>query len=250
MSGDGNQLPMTEPDWLSSSDPHPMLEFLRGRSARKLRLFAVACCRRVEHMLVPEARAALKVAQRFADGLASSAERKAARARALAAGWVRPPDYPDELFRHARGSAKSCVCYALAGSRHEAAFGASDRSRFAASTFEANRLRVAGLFPLNVGWREQHERLDRVQYAAQATLLRDIFGNPFRPATLDPAWLTSDAVALAAAIYDGSAFHRTPELANALEHAGCGDALVLAHLRHPGEHVLGCWAVDLVLGRS
>jgi hypothetical protein len=32
--------------------------------------------------------------------------------------------------------------------------------------------------------------------------------------------------------------------------AGCTDADLLDHLRSPGPHVRGCWAVDLVLGIS
>jgi hypothetical protein len=37
---------------------------------------------------------------------------------------------------------------------------------------------------------------------------------------------------------------------DALERAGCTDAELLGHLRGPGPHVRGCWAVDLVLGKS
>src|SRR5688572_20821405 len=241
---------MIETEWLASSDPHPMLEFLRGRaSSRKLRLFAVACCRRIEHMFVPEIRAALDVAERFADGQATIAERKAARARALAAGWARAPEYPDELVRHARGSAKSCVCEALAGSRYVAAFGAARKSEYAAVRCEWNRLVASGRPPIDVGWREQDARLARVQQAAQANLLRDIFGNAFRPVALDPPWLSADVVALARTLYDSRDVRRMSELDDALERAGCANAQGLAHLREPGEHARGCWVIDLVLGK-
>jgi hypothetical protein len=81
-------------------------------------------------------------------------------------------------------------------------------------------------------------------------LLRDIYGSPFRPTTLDTAWLTSEVVVLAQTIYDNRAFGRLPELADALEQAGCTDADVLDHCRQPGEHVRGCWVVDLVLGKE
>jgi hypothetical protein len=55
---------------------------------------------------------------------------------------------------------------------------------------------------------------------------------------------------LAQAIYDEQAFDRLPILADALEEAGCTDADILNHCRSGGEHVRGCWVVDLVLGKS
>jgi hypothetical protein len=48
------------------------------------------------------------------------------------------------------------------------------------------------------------------------------------------------------AIDNEGAFERLPVLADALEEAGCGDEGLLAHLRSPGPHVLGCWAIDLL----
>jgi hypothetical protein len=84
---------------------------------------------------------------------------------------------------------------------------------------------------------------------AQARLLHELFGNPFRPVAADRSWLTSDVVGLARAIYDDRAFDRLPSLADALQDAGCDQADVLAHCRGDGPHVRGCWVVDLLLGK-
>jgi hypothetical protein len=63
-------------------------------------------------------------------------------------------------------------------------------------------------------------------------------------------------VALAQAAYDHrtlpSGLDRTTlaVLADALEEAGCTDPDLLIHLRGPGPHVRGCWALDLLLGKE
>jgi len=83
-----------------------------------------------------------------------------------------------------------------------------------------------------------------------ATLLRDTAGNPFRPVAVEPSWLTSTVVPLAEGIYAERAFDRMPILADALEDAGSDNADILTHCRQPGEHVRGCWVVDLLTGRK
>jgi hypothetical protein len=96
----------------------------------------------------------------------------------------------------------------------------------------------------------------------QADLLRDIFGNPFRP--LPPfapnllAWNDGLVRRLAQSAYDDRQLpsgHMDPAhlavLCDALLDAGCpADPEVLRHLRGLGPHVRGCFAVDLILGKA
>jgi hypothetical protein len=77
-----------------------------------------------------------------------------------------------------------------------------------------------------------------------AVLLRDVFGNPFRPVTLDPSWRTPTTLSLAHAASDErelpSGHLDNVRLADALEEACCTDDTILSHLRSPGPHVRGC----------
>jgi hypothetical protein len=95
-------------------------------------------------------------------------------------------------------------------------------------------------------------RWARQEPARQVKHLRELF-NPFRRRCIDPAWLAwhgGTVRQLAQAIYDERAFDRLPVLADALEEAGCDEADLLGHLRGPGPHLLGCWAVDALLGKE
>jgi hypothetical protein len=86
-----------------------------------------------------------------------------------------------------------------------------------------------------------------------AGLLREVLGNPCCAVTVEPSWLAWNDGAIrkmAQAIYDARAFDRLPLLADALEEAGCADADILGHCRTSGEHVRGCWVVDLLLGKA
>lgn len=89
-----------------------------------------------------------------------------------------------------------------------------------------------------------------------SNLVRCVFGNPFRPVPVDTAWLNTAVVQVARAAYDERASatgtldpDRLGILADALEEAGA-DAELVNHLRGPGPHVRGCWAVDALTGRA
>jgi hypothetical protein len=86
--------------------------------------------------------------------------------------------------------------------------------------------------------------------------LWDIFGNPFRPEAISPAWLTPNVVALAEVAYEERSLpagrlvpQRLTALADSLEDAGA-NAGFIEHLRSPGPHVRGCHVLDQLLGRQ
>jgi hypothetical protein len=235
---------MTEAEWLACADPGPMLDFLRGKaSERKQRLLCVACCRRIWHLLESESlKGAASVLERSAE---QTVEVESLRAAASDAHPWR--SYPDEyLSRNARAALLV------------PAYGIHYALLFCPDLYGVRR--ALDFFAIAVRAARDERRPDNrlppceEECAAQAALLRDIFGNPFRPlprlAPAGLAWESGTVPKLAATIYDERAFDRLPILADALEEAGCDAAELLSHLRGPGPHVRGCWAVDLVLGKG
>jgi len=107
-------------------------------------------------------------------------------------------------------------------------------------------------------------------YAKQVKLLYDIVGNPFRPwitphfdnlalnlpeekrtviYTFKSEWLTKEVIMMAQALFNNSNYKELPYLADALTDTGCDNDELLQHLRSGCDHVQGCWAVDLILGK-
>src|SRR5262249_25267822 len=82
-TGEGEKV-VDEAEWLACQDPRPMWHFLHDKaSERKLRLFAVACCRGVWERITPgRVRQAVEVGERYADGLASEADLRRAHSMA------------------------------------------------------------------------------------------------------------------------------------------------------------------------
>jgi hypothetical protein len=218
----GSSRTVTEAEWLASDDPLLLLAILEPWAAdevvsdRQLRLFACACSRRLWHVLPEQRRKDVELAERFVDGRASVEEISARRREISRAKKGRArPDEP--------AIARWCV---LDGS----GYGGPDDYRWELLT-ALRATRGAGA------------------EAAQAALLRDIVGNPFRRVEFAPDWRTSTTVALAGGIYEEHAFERMPVLADALMDAGCEGEHVLSHCRGPGPHVRGCWVIDLLLGK-
>jgi hypothetical protein len=225
---------MTEAEWLACNDPRPMLEFLgRKTSRRKLRLFASGCARRVAHHLAdPRSHCALDVAERYADrGKRGPPTRNQLQKAELEAYAV---------ARSLNGTPNFWLWNAAQAATEVASFSAFRAAEGAAAQAA-----------FSFGRREAEER------AVQASLLRCVFGSPFRPCRFDDVTRTAAITSLAEAVYaerelpschlDSS---RLAVLSDALEETGCTDADILSHLRSPVLHVRGCWPLDLILGKS
>jgi hypothetical protein len=242
---------MNEETWLACTEPRPMIDLLLGRASdRKLRLFAVACCRRVGHLLTDHrSRGAVELAERVADGGIPAEQLGAVwQAAARAAGRVRTARGGPRV----RWAAAYAAWQALAG---PVGYVAREASLWAAAAAAVTA--AGGRDPFD--WHApQAVAARRPEYAAQAALLREITGNPFRPsAALNPAWLTPAVLSIARAAYEERQLPagtldpaRLAVLADALEQSGCQDEAVLGHLRGPGPHVRGCFVVDALLGKG
>jgi hypothetical protein len=145
---------MTETDWLASTKPLSMLDFVKQRASdRDLRLFAVACCREVWPLLTDErSRIAIAVAERFATGQATEQELRDAGKEAkmafndLITGDKEEKYDTDEHFQQQSDATQAASDVALK-----------------ASIFAHNVLML-------ISWME----------IKQSELLREIIPNPFR----------------------------------------------------------------------
>jgi hypothetical protein len=233
---------LNEADWLACPDPGPIIDFLNQGDAvpaRKFFLAGAGCVRRVWHLLeLPQSRAAVEAAERFADGHVT---REALRAESDSAHdasrtWAQS----DPRFRAALASSQlrhdprgnhgnaehTLYCYCDVAWAVALASGTTEHTE----AFQAARL---------------------VEFRQLATLYRCVFGNPFRPVAFDPAWRTDTAVSLARGMYESRDFSAMPILADALQDAGCEDEQVLHHCHDAtAPHVRGCWVCDLVLSKQ
>lgn len=252
---------MTEEKWLASSDPIVMIDEMDGRvSTRKLRLFAVACCRRIWEVLDDNSKNAICVAEKYADGLASIGELRSVLVailqrtgggevtncglRAVHASLYDP--LLSEYYLSQRGIMNSGVMAPYAESAID--------SPWAFSKYPSIHVAYAKA-ALAASVRGEAARLSAVQeeYEEQCLILHDIVGNPFHAISITPSWLTHDGgvvVRLANDLYQQRAGSKYKMLAEALTRAGCDSGDILAHCSSEKPHFRGCWLIDRLLGKT
>ncbi|HEY1189156.1 MAG TPA: hypothetical protein VGE74_15990, partial [Gemmata sp.] len=176
---------MTEAEWLSCEVPEPMLEAIGAIRAmhehqptcRRMELFSCFCCRSIWELLSDQrCRELVDVIECELDGPEDTRDRWNAEDAAEKAA--------DEM-----GSFASTAIWGLAHVGREAT--PSQVGLIADAVAEAKALAQASeRDPNSPVWRAALN----VEKRSQATLLRDIFGNPFRPVTLYPEWRTDTAL--------------------------------------------------------
>ncbi len=215
----------------------------RGHGWRKLKLFAIACCRHVWSFLTDErSRRAVEANEQYLEQLTSQEERRAAEAAARQA-----LDEKWQATREARRLAEDAhdreqPFYAWYAKKLEAEYALT---WLAGSLGDLGEEQAADGAAWVKAWPTGGAKAEEERWQCDA--LRDVFANPVRPfPALDPAvlaWNDGCVSKTAAAIYQASAFHRMSALAYLLQEAGCQDPDIIAHCRGNGPHVRGCWAL-------
>jgi hypothetical protein len=245
---------MTEEEWLACRDPKPMLEFLRGKvSERKLRLFAVACCRMIWSLLVDKrSRLAVEVAERFADGLAATNEldsaREGGRQALQESQRISVSGFLDVGYLAAQ--AAKDVAYdpqtpiPLPKSRGRPIKGVQVEPIPARDVYPGYVADSAAAARGAEGGK-RHEGVVQREKGMQANQLRDLCGNPFHESPASRVW-PSALVKLAKELYAGE------DSADALQAAllKSGHSEFAKHFQEEDRHPKGCWVVDLILGKK
>ncbi len=257
---------MDEAAWLACTDARQMMQSLSlGASRRKLLLLACACCRRAWADIVgAQGREWVETAERWVDespgdeglerasaglveilspmvGTYYAQEQPGAAPYVTVGLHLTPTDVvclieAMKIFNEIQADCTGVVAEVLSRDRQLVEYGTI-------------LFRVVPTVPAE-GRRPDEGHADAV---------RDIFGNPFRSVSFDPNWLRwrdGIVIQLARAAYEDRRLPaglldnaRLGIVADALEEAGCHDDQILGHLRSGGEHVRGCFVIDLLLGR-
>jgi hypothetical protein len=250
---EGNSV--TEEQWTSTYRPDKLILAIHAAaSERKRRLFAIACSQRVIKLYTEKLARWHEIAEKLAEGQISVHE-------------LNSDDLRNEPYHLARAVFGAVVPNQPSCPRCGENMKTINLNSFFQVCHRRPECHGTRRSPWEVARHVAQEVADRAdpsgiknwqdvfntESAVSADLVRDIFGNPFRPVAIHRDWLAwNDGTVpkLAQTIYDDRRFDLLPILADALEEAGCDNADILGHCRGPGPHVRGCWVVDLMLGKS
>jgi hypothetical protein len=252
---------MDEAEWFKCSEPPQMLQYLESKFGdRKFRLYLCGGCRQISHLFFcPKSAAAIEVGERFS-------EQKATLEELEAAEWdAESPTFGFEFESNGIMPADSLARRRIVprlikmGMLTEAAL---SNSEWKLQEIDRRKLVAAAYLAYYcVALPDLNKRCWDIPFFARVNwpgrwLADCVFGNPFHDIQMDKSWVGLASVDLAVAAYERRQSSGLLEpaylstLANELEKNGCDDRQILSHLRGQSLHVLGCWVLDLILGKK
>src|ERR1043165_4220711 len=176
---------MTEAEWLACAKPNPMLEEMEWQgklSSRKQQLWVCACVKRIGHLLLDERlRAGVIARDMYADDLITTHQLRAAEetAQKAKAEIILPPEFGHGISGILPVAAPAWAAFAaVAAVEGPGSFRWVSINVLEAMRCEASRT-LQGPVP-----HEWSVAVAAAEWEAQANLVRDVFGNPYRPASL------------------------------------------------------------------
>ena len=224
---------ITETEWHSTLCPYTLLNHIQyTTNDRKWRLLAVASVREIEHWVTEDCcRKMMDLAERHSDGLVTDETIESLRHHATRVAWPSQtgiaPYTADFVASQVGIAEKGADCVWRARWVH----GMVWQVIMAMGTRYTDETRA-------------------LRDESDCQLIREIFGNPFRPMALDAAWHAPTVIGIARSIYEQKQFSHMPLLADALEEAGCHLSDVLHHCRSGEQHWRGCWLLDVLLAKD
>lgn len=231
--------------WATEQNPDVLLAVVTDQpgSSRRLRLFGCACVRQVWHLLTRDARSAVEISERLANGMATATDLRAAAVRLC---WI--CHSPSQIAIEAAGYASGGLFgRAPLSDSYPLQFDPRQAARLAARAAASELVGPApGL--VTPSWHQAWTDNYNTARATQANLVRALFPPPGATDWLHPDWRTRTVLALARQIAASGDYSALPILADALEEAGCDDEFLLQCCRLPANGLArGNWVVDRLL---
>jgi len=256
---------MTEQEWFHEPDPQGLLEYIGQRlSARKVRLFAVACCQTMVSFMNSPQKLALHIAEDYADGLASDDDLLASLQAILsykASSRDKDRDQvKEDLDRalHVALYSEKIMDWYVSADRLKQTPALTPYSRgafslpfnYAIMTSVYLAQAMASLVTAGDGTPAQDEMLRRT-FGLHARLLRDVVGNPFNDVAERVAAISRSRPHIrlfAARMYLTTTFHNIPRLAQLVYEEGLKSAPIVEAMQEDVGYVKGFWLVDAAAG--
>jgi hypothetical protein len=232
---------MTETQWLAETKrADELLLYLREQALartragkRLFRLFGCGCCRRLWRLLDDDSRRTVEAGERWADGLLGPDEQVRVEREAIQKQYAGVMNA--QTGEAQNWCALTLVCRAVqSGSTSVLALGIAGMAPQAAAVEAVRREMAATQEQVRERWMTAWT----AEVRGVCELVRDVFGNPFRP--LPRRSFSAHVRGLAQACYAGDV-GLLPVLADAL--ADLGEEAAASHCRQ-GMHVKGCHVID------